>query len=301
MIKDFLTYLQYEKNYSSYTVLSYRVDIKQFCDFLGVQPEQIEPKKINNQDISRWILNLVENKISARTISRKISTLKSLWKYLLLNGIVDKNPVKKVILPKTNKPLPSFYKDNEVQLALLQQEGDSKKDDFVEVRDNLIINLLYQSGLRVSELVSLRRRDIDLEARELKILGKRNKERKLPMGMGLIEEILRYELLKKQKNDVETDVFFVTLRGKKMYSKAIYNIVQKKMALVSTLRKQSPHILRHTFATTLLNNGADLNAVKELMGHSSLAATQVYTHLNFKELNKIYNQAHPRANKKIEI
>ncbi len=296
MVKGFLIYLQYEKNYSSYTVLSYKTDLNQFCDFLKIEPSKIEPDKIDSQNISQWVLHLINRDTSARTVSRKISTLKSFWKYLLINDFATKNPTKKIILPKTNKPLPAFYKESEVEQAL---DVSHLEDDvsFETVRDRLVVNLLYQSGLRVSELIGLTENCVDLVSNEISVVGKRNKERKIPIGEELKQEVIAYQRLKSVEIEKMTDKLIVTKKGKEMYGKGVYNIVKKMMAPKSTLHKQSPHVLRHTFATALLNNGADLNAVKDLMGHSSLAATQVYTHVSFKELNKIYNQAHPRANK----
>ena len=295
MINLFLHYIQYEKNYSSHTVLSYHTDLLQFCKFLEISPEAFEPKSISSQVIQQWILSLMDEGGSPRTISRKISTLKSLWRFLQLQRLVEDNPVKKINLPKTNKPLPAFYKESEMDVVL---SDESKVGGFEPVRNRLIIDFFYQSGLRVSELISLRDNDLDCNQGQLRVIGKRNKERIVPLGRKICEEIGDYQKLRNEQVDVANDYIFVLKNGKKMYSKAIYNIIHDKMSTVSTLHKQSPHILRHTFATTLLNNGADINAVKELLGHSSLAATQVYTHVSFSELNKIYKQAHPRAIKK---
>ncbi len=295
MIQAFLRYLQYEKNYSSHTVLSYHTDINQFCEFLYVEPQNFAPRTISHREIQQWVLSLMESGNTSRTISRKISTLKSFWRFLLIQKLADENPTKKIVLPKTNKPLPAFYKQKEMEYVLSEESG---LGGFERVRNRLIINLFYQTGLRVSELVSLQDDDVDYELRQLKVLGKRNKERVLPLGVDICEEMQAYQKLRNAEIDLQDNSFFVLKKGKKMYSKAIYNIVHGKMTQFSTLHKQSPHVLRHTFATTLLNNGADINAVKDLLGHSSLAATQVYTHVSFSELNKIYKQAHPRAIKK---
>lgn len=298
MINRFLQYMQYEKNYSSHTVLSYHTDLLQFCKFLEVSPDEFNPNSVSSQVIQQWILNLLDEKNSSRTISRKISTLKSFWRFLLLQGITDENPTKKIILPKTNKPLPAFYKENEMDAVLSLSDDADGAGDFEEVRNRMIINLLYQTGLRVSELISLKDSDVDFSERKLKVIGKRNKERIIPLGKNLCEDLKTYQDIRDQNVERVSDYLFTRKNGAGMYSKAIYNIVKDTMSSVSTLHKQSPHTLRHTFATTLLNNGADINAVKELLGHSSLAATQVYTHVSFSELNKIYKQAHPRAIKK---
>lgn len=295
MINRFLQYIQYEKNFSSHTVLSYHTDLLQFCNFLEISPEQFNPSEVSAQHIQQWILNLLDNGVSERSMSRKISALKSFWQFLLRQGLASENPTKKIILPKTNKPLPSFYKKSEMDLVL---RDEARVGGFETIRNLLIIDMLYQTGLRVSEIISLGDKDVDSAAKQLRVVGKRNKERIIPLGQGLIEDIKSYQKLRDTEVDAVAEALFVRKNGEPMYSKAIYNIIKDNMSTVSTLRKQSPHNLRHTFATTLLNNGADINAVKELLGHSSLAATQVYTHVSFSELNKIYKQAHPRAIKK---
>lgn len=295
-ITKFLQYLQYEKSMSSHTVLSYRTDLVQCCKFLDISPEEFQPELLTELDIQQWILSMMEGGLSARSISRKISTLKSFWHYLRAEGVVDNNPVKNIILPKTNKPLPMFYKQSEME-EVLKVESDINPD-FETERDHLILSLFYQTGLRLSELSNLEDGDVNLETEQLKVIGKRNKERIVPLGQVICKEIKTYQLHRNNMVELQGNWLFVLKNGKKMYNRAIYNIVHRKMSEVSTLKKQSPHVLRHTFATTLINNGADINAVKNLLGHSSLAATQVYTHVSFKEINKIYKQAHPRAIKK---
>lgn len=291
MINNFLQYLQYEKNYSSHTVLSYRIDLYQFCDFLQVIPESFSPSDVSSFIIQKWILSLMETDVSAKTISRKISTLKSFWRYLLRHQLTDKNPTSKIVLPKTKKALPAFYKEKEMVVALHSYEG---LKGFKDVRDALIIRLFYETGMRVSELTGLADVDFNAQAKELKVLGKRNKQRIIPLGNVICEQINAYLNHRNENIELFTDKIFVRENGQAMYSRGIYNIVHRKMSDAATLHKQSPHVLRHTFATTLLNNGADINAVKDLLGHSSLAATQVYTHVNFNELKDIYKHAHPR-------
>ena len=295
MISQFLQYLQYEKNYSSHTVLSYNTDLLQFCHFLGLSPEDFSPETVSPVIIQQWVLSLMEAANSPRSISRKISTLKSFWRFMLVRGFADKNPTLKLVLPKTNKPLPTFYREQEMDDAL---SVNARVGGFEAVRDYTIIELFYETGLRVSELVSLRDSSVDFASSQIRVIGKRNKERIIPIGKDLCTDIKAYQELRNKDIERQSDALFVLKNGKAMYSKAIYNIVHRKMSEVSTLHKQSPHVLRHTFATTLLNNGADISAVKDLLGHSSLAATQVYTHVSFSELNKIYKQAHPRAIKK---
>lgn len=295
MISLFLQYLQYEKNYSSHTVLSYRTDLFQFCDFLGTDPSEFNPTLVSQSTIQQWILSFMERGVSPRSISRKISSLKSFWRFLMKRGLVDKNPALKLVLPKTNKPLPAFYKQQEMDNVLSE---NNRTGGFEAVRNRMIIDLFYETGMRVSELVSLTDSSVDFDARQLRVIGKRNKERIIPLGETICQDLRVYQEIRNRVTDIKCDALFVRKNGMKMYSKAIYNIVHNEMAQFSTLKKQSPHVLRHTFATILLNNGADINAVKDLLGHSSLAATQVYTHVSFSELNKIYKQAHPRAIKK---
>lgn len=292
MMNEFLQYLQYEKNYSSHTVLSYHTDLLQFCDFLQLTPAQLDPPKIISQQIQQWVLSLMSAELSARTLSRKISTLKSFWHFLLSRGYVTQNPTLKIILPKTKKPLPAFFKESEMETVL---NNPFIPDSFEPVRDQLIINLFYQTGIRLAELINIKDSDIDLTEGNLRVIGKRNKQRIIPIGENLIKDIERYIKLRNEEVEVLEPYLFVRKKGKKMYPKMVYNMVHNTMSEVSSLHKRSPHVLRHTFATGMLNGGADINAVKELLGHSSLAATQVYTHTSFEELHTIYKRAHPRA------
>lgn len=295
MIQRFLQYLQYEKNCSSHTVFAYQSDILQFCQFMEMSSEYFRYEDITSLDIQHWIMALMEKKMSARTISRKISSLKSFWRFLQNQEITKKNPTSKLVLPKTNKPLPAFYKDKEMRAVLLECP---KSDYFESVRNLLIISMLYQTGLRVSELISLKDLSLDLKNGQLKVVGKRNKERIIPIGTQLVEMIEEYIVCRDNEVPRENHYLLVRKNGLPMYREAVYGIVRVAMKHVSTLHKQSPHVLRHTFATALLNNGADINAVKDLLGHQSLAATQAYTDVSFSELNKIYKQAHPRAIRK---
>ncbi|MFZ4726322.1 MAG: tyrosine-type recombinase/integrase [Paludibacter sp.] len=292
MINNFLQYLQYEKNYSSHTVLSYHTDLKQFSAFLKITPEQISPISISSQQVQQWVLSLMSTNISARTLSRKISTLKTFWHFLLSRGFVSQNPTLKIILPKTKKPIPAFFKESEMSAVL---ENEFIPDSFEPIRNQLILSLFYQTGIRLAELINIEDKDADTVNRSLRVIGKRNKQRIVPISNALCEDIEFYKTIRFQNVDTLTSNLFVLKNGKKMYPKMVYNLVHNTMSEVSSLHKRSPHVLRHTFATSMLNGGADINAVKELLGHSSLAATQVYTHTSFEELYNIYKHAHPRA------
>jgi integrase/recombinase XerC len=292
MIKEFLQYIQYEKNYSSHTVLSYHNDLNQFIEYQKAENETFDPNKIKTNHIQYWIAELMSQNLTGRTISRKISTLKSFWHFLLIRGYVQTNPCVKVIIPKSQKSLPSFYKLKEMEQALNET---FLTEDFESVRNHLIIKLLYLTGIRESELISLTDNNVDVKQCSLRVIGKRNKERIIPISTELSNKIIHYINIRDKKINKVDKYFFLLTSGKKLYPKLVYRVVHNTMTQYSSLAKQSPHVLRHSFATETLNHGADINAVKELLGHSSLAATQVYTHTSFDELHNIYKQAHPRA------
>jgi integrase/recombinase XerC len=290
MVNKFLQYLQYEKNYSSHTILSYKTDISQFISFVN-EPD-IDFSSISSDTIRQWILHLMENDSSARTINRKLSALKSFYRYMNQTGELKKNPVKNIISPKTKKPLPLFFKEKEVTVAV---SNILIKNTFENVRDALIIEMFYETGMRESELIHIKDTDIDFYSNTLKVLGKRRKERIIPFGNNLKEVITNYQDIRNKSIAPFTPYLYVRKDGSQLYPKLVYNVVHKYLSQTSSLSKRSPHVLRHTFASTLLNKGADINAVKELLGHSNLAATEVYTHTSFEQLKDIYKQAHPRA------
>lgn len=292
LVEKFLQYLQYEKNYSSHTVLSYKNDLEQFCLFLEKSCVQRDVENANREQVRQWVVQMMEEGILSRSVNRKISALKSFFKFLQHEGMIKKNPTKNILLPKTNKPLPLFFKEKEVDSVLTDVIIGSS---FEDCRDRLIIDLFYETGVRVSELVNIKDTDIDSYKGYIKVIGKRNKERHIPIGKNLINTVADYIKLRDKEVGANTKYLFVRRDGRNMYSRLVYNVVHNNMSHVSSISKRSPHVLRHTFASTLLNNGADLNAVKELLGHSNLAATEVYTHTSFDQLHKIYKQAHPRA------
>ncbi len=287
----FLDYLLFEKKYSQHTIRAYKLAIEQFIEFCIEERNEFSVQNISQQEIRRWIIALINNNNSTRTVNRKISSLKTFFKYLQKEDKIDHNPMQHVITPKIENKLPVFVeKDNMQQLFERIDTGNT----FEEIRDRVILELFYATGVRVSELVNLKNSDVDLYNHTIKVRGKRNKERLIPFYAELSEIIEKYLAAKKEvfKNSV---YFFLTKKGTKIYERIVYNIVNKYLSLVTKVEKKSPHVLRHTFATHMLNNGADLNAIKELLGHANLSATQIYTHTSFEKLKSIYKQAHPRA------
>ncbi|WP_299386609.1 tyrosine-type recombinase/integrase [uncultured Lacinutrix sp.] len=294
-IKAFTDYLQLERNYSSLTVKAYKNDINSFQSFLIQEFDDSELGKVNYSQIRSWIVQLVESKISNRSVNRKVSALNSYYKFLLKIGDIEINPLAKHKALKTSKKIQVPFSEAEINIAL----DDLKyEDDYEGLRNKLIIELFYSTGIRRIELVNIKLSDIDFGNKTLKVLGKRNKERYVPLLQSVIETIEVY-LPKRKELSVIEDVhsLFLTKKGVKIYETLVYRIINEYFSLASNKVKKSPHILRHSFATHLLNQGADLNAVKELLGHSSLAATQIYTHNSIAELKKVYSNAHPRSKK----
>lgn len=289
MVKSFLQYIQYEKKYSSCTVFSYQNDIYQFQDFLtenySLSIEQTELKHIRN-----WILQLKSKNIESSSINRKLSALKSLFKFGLRNNHIKSNPCTKLQSLKTPKKLPVFFKTSELDTAL--ESTENAKNDFAEIRNNIILEILYQTGIRRAELIGLKDSDFNFFSLTLRIVGKGNKERIIPISKNLKEKAEEYINLKNQIFD--SPYFILTDTGEQSYPNLIYRIVKSSMGEVSSLSKRSPHVIRHSFASSLLNNGAEISAVKELLGHANLAATQIYTHTSYEQLKKTYKQAHPR-------
>ncbi|MDR2057745.1 MAG: tyrosine-type recombinase/integrase [Dysgonamonadaceae bacterium] len=293
MIESFLQYLQYEKNYSSHTVECYKHDLLQFKEFVFGIDNPFDPHVIDAPIIRRWMASLMGQNYSPLSVNRKLSSLKSFFKYLRKYAYIDSSPTKRITGPKINKPLPSFVKEKEMNKLFSEREETTT---FEEERNKAIIDVFYTTGIRCAELVGLKNGDIDFSAQLLKVNGKRNKQRLIPFSENLKNTLLAYNTIKnKEIEQGISPAFFVRKNGKPLSNAIVYAIVNKELSNIPNLSKRSPHVLRHTFATSMLNNGADLNAVKELLGHASLSSTEVYTHTTFEELKKVYHQAHPRA------
>ncbi len=290
--ESFFNYLKYEKRSSCHTVVAYTIDLDQFVQFCTEVVGEFNVKKIDAKIIRSWIVRLMENDFSARSVNRKITTLKSFFKFLLKEQIIENNPTINLTLPRIRKKLPNFVEEKNINHLL---DDGFFPNDFVGFRDKLIITLLYGTGIRLAELLQLKERDIDLKNCLIKVLGKGKKERIIPYPTSINQIIDQYLNEKSKQIDFNAERLLVTGEGKPVYEKLIYRVVKNNLAKVTLLEKKSPHVLRHTYATHLLNKGADLNAVKELLGHSNLAATQIYTHTTFEKLHNIYKQAHPRG------
>jgi integrase/recombinase XerC len=291
MYKDlFKQYLVSEKRFSPHTVEAYLNDIKQYLEFC--EKNSVNSLTTNHKIIRTWIVSMLKLEYSTRSVNRKISSIKTYYKFLKRSELIETDPSQKINLVKNDKKLPHFVKAENMDFLLDEVEFP---DDYEGLRDKLIINLLYFTGMRRSELINLKISDVDIAGKKVKVLGKRNKERLIP----LTKELLYiYNVYIEKRNELfkaSEDYVFLTKKGKKLYPKSVYYTVNRYLNLVTKIDKRSPHVLRHSFATHLLNNGADINAVKELLGHANLSATQIYTHNTFEKLKRVYKQAHPRA------
>jgi integrase/recombinase XerC len=290
--ESFINYLQFEKRYSSHTVIAYKNDLDQFVQYCTEMIGAFDVNRVDAKIVRGWIVNLMEQNLSARSVNRKVTTIKSFFKYLMKEQIVDKNPAIHLPLPKIRKKLPNFVEENNLNHLL---DDGFFENNFTGIRDKLILTLLYGTGIRLAELLKLKETDFNTKEFLIKVLGKRNKERIIPYPKSINNLLELYVQVKNETVGSTTERLLVTENGKPVYEKLVYRVVKNNLAKVTLLEKKSPHVLRHTYATHLLNNGADLNAVKELLGHSNLAATQIYTHTTFEMLHKIYKQAHPRG------
>ena len=292
LIDSFLEYLRLERNYSERTIVSYETDLREFEEYFQEVDAGLDFKKIDADIVRRWMVRLMDEGRAATSVNRKLSTLRSFYRFLLRRKEVVINPMLKVVGPKKKKPLPFFVREKDMDRLLdesLFEEG------FEGCRDRLILEMFYATGMRLSELIGLNDADVDLSARLIKVTGKRDKQRLIPFGNEMEEDLLIYIKVRNETLPEGTKAFFVRKNGMRMYPLQVYRLVRKSLSKVVTLKKRSPHVLRHTFATAMLNGKAEMRAVKELLGHESLVTTEVYTHTTFEELKKVYELAHPRA------
>jgi integrase/recombinase XerC len=293
MVDSFLKYLQYEKRYSPKTVLSYQTDLDQFQKFVS---EEFREEKIEGAAygiVRSWVVKLIDLKFDPVSINRKIACLRSFYKFLLKQGVIEKDPMMKIKVLKTKKKLPHFVQENDMINLLDINDFQNTHEGW---RNRLILELLYGTGMRLSELISLKEKNVNLRDQTIKVLGKRNKERVIPFSQSIVSVIEEYRKVRNKEVEIkDKDVLLVTDAGLKLYPMMVNRIVKKYLKANTSVEKTSPHVLRHSYATHLLNKGAEINAVKDLLGHSSLAATQVYTHNSIEKLKKVFEQAHPKA------
>ncbi|HSI90101.1 MAG TPA: tyrosine-type recombinase/integrase [Adhaeribacter sp.] len=289
----FFKYLTYEKRYSPHTLTSYRTDLGQFAAYLAQTYQITDPVQADHTIIRSWIITLLQQKMEARSVNRKIACLRSYYKFLLKNGAIAQNPMLKVTAPKVGKKLPAFFPQETMQQLFEQIEFAATFEGW---RDKAVLELLYGTGMRLSELIGLQENSIDFHQKTIRVLGKGQKERILPLNAALERCLQQYLTFKTSEfGDNKPAALLVTSKGQPLYPKLVYRIVKTYTGMVTTSQHRNPHVLRHTFATHLLDNGADLNAIKDLLGHSSLAATQVYTHNSIEKLKSIFEKAHPKA------
>ncbi len=294
MIDSFLKYLQFEKRFSGHTLIAYKKDLEQLQRYLLETFELEDFIQVNHLMLRGWVVSLIEDGLTPKSVNRKVATLKSFYKFLQAREHISQNPAGRLKPLKTDKKLPSFVRQSEMN-NLLDGVVVTFGEDFNGKRDNLIIELLYATGIRLSEMINLKDQDVNFYQGSIKVLGKRNKERVIPISDSFVKIVKEY--LKKRADEfhIQTEFLLVTNTGEKLYPMMVYRTVKEYLNQVTTLTKTSPHVLRHTFATHLLDKGADLNAVKDLLGHTSLAATQVYTHNSMEKLKSAFDLAHPRA------
>ena len=292
LIKAFLDYLRLERNYSEKTIVAYGTDLREFEEYFKKVDAELDFKKIHSDNVRNWMVFLMDEGRTETSVNRKLSSLRSFYRFLLRKEEITVNPMLKIVGPKKKKPLPSFVREKDMDRLL---DETSFGEGFEGCRDRVILEMFYATGVRLSELIGLDDADVDLSAKLIKVTGKRNKQRLIPFGDELAEDLRIYIKVRNEEMPRDAEAFFVLKDGKRMYPMAVYRIVKRNLSKVVSLKKRSPHVLRHTFATAMLNDSAELRSVKELLGHESLATTEIYTHATFEELKKVYEQAHPRA------
>ena len=292
MIDQFLDYLRYERNASPQTVQTYEESLRAFDSYLTFRDNGLSIDSVDTDLIRDWMESLMDKGNSASTINKKLSALRSFYRFALKRGLVKKDPAHAVTGPKKSKPLPQFLREGEMDRLLDGLEWDSS---FNNVRARTILILFYETGLRRSELVGLDDKDVDYDAAQLKVTGKRNKQRIVPFGAELAEQLKSYQAVRREKFGETCGAMFLSDKGERISGEQVYLIVRKYLSMVTSLKKRSPHVLRHTFATAMLNNGAGLESIKNLLGHASVSTTEIYTHTTFEQLKRIYKEAHPRA------
>ena len=291
MIDQFLSYLRYERNRSELTVKRYEDSLRDFQSYLERQEEGIGWTTVDADIVRGWMESLMERGDSASTVNTDLSALRTFFKYALARGLVDKDPVHMIRGPKKKKPLPQFVKESEINELLDQTEWS---DEYKDVRARTIIITLYEAGLRRSELIGLDDKDVDFEAMQLKVTGKRNKQRIIPFGKEMAEQLKQYISCRDEQIEKHSEALFLSKKGGRITESEVYLAVKTNLSKVTTLKKRSPHVLRHSFATAMLNHEAGLESVKNLLGHKSLETTQIYTHTTFEQLKRVYKESHPR-------
>ena len=291
-IDSFLEYLRLERNYSEKTVVSYGIDLREFEGYFKKADAEIDFTTVDADVVRNWVMHLMDEGRAATSVNRKLSTLRSFYRFLLKKKVMAVNPMTKVVGPKKKKPLPSFVREKDMDRLL---DDLTFGEGYEGCRDRMILEMFYATGMRLSELIGLDDADVDFSAKLIKVTGKRNKQRLIPFANELEHDLRVYIKVRDGTLPNGSDAFFVRKDGKRMYPMQVYRLVKRNLSKVVSLKKRSPHVLRHTFATAMLNDSAELQSVKELLGHESLATTEIYTHTTFEELKKVYEQAHPRA------
>jgi integrase/recombinase XerC len=295
MIDQFIIYLEKVKKYSEHTAISYKNDLQQLSDFLSINYELKDISKCNHMMIRTWVVHMSKEGITPRSINRKLSTLNTFFKYAIRNGLATKNPLKKVVAPKVGKRLPSYVMAHDMPKVLRVEVSEN---DYTKARNEVIIFMLYITGMRRSELLNLKISDINMQRKDIRVIGKGKKERIIPISIDAIQKIKSYINIRQEHFEaipIEDNYFLLSGRGKQMNPRSLYAIVNRQLQGANSAEKKSPHVLRHSFATHLLNEGADINVIKEILGHANLAATQVYTHNSIERLKDIYKTFHPKA------